>query len=88
MATASTLKIGPADHGRTMTLDEFLDAEETEGYRYELARGVLEVTEIPNEPHVEPEYFLMEPDFHICTPTPVSFIASATATPSASGSPA
>ena len=51
MATASTLKIGPADHGRTMTLDEFLDAEETRGYRYELARGVLEVTEVPHDPH-------------------------------------
>ncbi len=60
MATASTLKIGPADHGRKMTLDQFLDAEETEGYLYELARGVLEVTEIPNEPHLELESFLME----------------------------
>ena len=60
MATASSLRIGPADHGRTMTLDEFLDAEETEGYRYELARGVLEVTEIPNEPHAELEWFLMQ----------------------------
>ena len=34
-----------------MTLDEFRDAEEEEGYRYELARGVLEVTEVPNDPH-------------------------------------
>ena len=60
MATASTLKIGPADHGRIMTLDEFLDAEETKGYLYELARGVLEVTEIPKEPHLDLESFLME----------------------------
>ncbi len=51
MATTSALRIGPADHGRLMTLDEFLDAEETPGYRYELARGVLEVTEVPNDPH-------------------------------------
>jgi Uma2 family endonuclease len=52
MATASALKtIGPADRGRSMTLEEFFDAEETEGYRYELARGVLEVTEVPNDPH-------------------------------------
>jgi Uma2 family endonuclease len=50
MAT-STLRIGPADHGRAMTLQEFLDAEAGEGYRYELARGVLEVTEVPGEPH-------------------------------------
>ena len=43
--------LGPADHGRTMTLEEFRDAEEEPGYRYELARGVLEVTEVPNDPH-------------------------------------
>lgn len=51
MATASTLRIGPADNGRAMTLEEFQDAEEEEGYRYELARGVLEVTHVPNDPH-------------------------------------
>ena len=45
------LQIGPADHGRRMTLDEFHEAEEEPGYRYELARGVLEVTEVPNDPH-------------------------------------
>ena len=53
MATtvATPLRIGPADHGRTMTLEEFREAEEEEGYRYELARGVLEVSEVPNDPH-------------------------------------
>jgi Uma2 family endonuclease len=52
MATVATpLRIGPADHGLAMTLDEFLEAEESEGYRYELARGVLEVSEVPNGPH-------------------------------------
>jgi Uma2 family endonuclease len=52
MATVSTpLRIGPADHGRTITLQEFLEAEEEDGYRYELARGVLEVTEVSNDPH-------------------------------------
>src|SRR4051794_29065918 len=50
MATIAT-RIGPADHGRKMTLEEFLDAEEEPGYRYELARGVLEVTYVPGEPH-------------------------------------
>ena len=39
MATVTTpLRIGPADHGRTMTLEEFLDAEVVEGFRYELAQ--------------------------------------------------
>ena len=50
MATVAT-RIGPADHGRKMTMEEFLEAEEEDGYRYELARGVLEVTEVPNDPH-------------------------------------
>jgi Uma2 family endonuclease len=34
-----------------MTLEEFQEAEEEQGYRYELARGVLEVTQVPNDPH-------------------------------------
>ena len=51
VATVTPLRIGPADQGRTMTLEEFREAEETGGYRYELARGVLEVTEVPNDPH-------------------------------------
>jgi Uma2 family endonuclease len=53
MATtvAVPLRIGLADHGRTMTLEEFREVEEADGYRYELARGVLEVSEVPNDPH-------------------------------------
>ena len=46
-----TTRIGLADHGRAMTLDDFLEAEEEPGYRYELARGVLEVTQVPDDPH-------------------------------------
>jgi Uma2 family endonuclease len=51
MSTATQHRLSLADHGRRMTLQEFLDADEGDGYRYELARGVLEVTEVPNEPH-------------------------------------
>ena len=50
MATVTT-RIGPADNGRRMTLDEFQEAETEEGYRYELARGVIEVTKVPGDPH-------------------------------------
>ena len=50
MATVTT-RIGPADHGRKMTLEEFQEAETEEGYRYELARGVIEVTKVPGDPH-------------------------------------
>jgi Uma2 family endonuclease len=54
MATVTTpLRIGPADRGRAMTLDEFLDADIEEGYRYELARGVLEVNQVANDPHFQ-----------------------------------
>ena len=45
------LQIGPADHGRPMTLEEFRESEEQPGYLYELARGVLEVSEVPSDAH-------------------------------------
>jgi len=52
MATIATpLRISPADHGRAMTLEAFMEAEEGEGYRYELARGVLEVSDVLDDPH-------------------------------------
>jgi len=50
MATITT-RIGPADNGRKMTLGEFLETEDEPGHRSELARGVLEVTQVPNDPH-------------------------------------
>ncbi len=52
MATVRT-RIGPADNGRKMTLQEFWDAELESGYHYELARGVLEVSQVPGEPHYQ-----------------------------------
>jgi Uma2 family endonuclease len=45
------MQIGPKDLGRRLTLEEFREADEKPGYRYELARGVLEVTQVPNDPH-------------------------------------
>jgi Uma2 family endonuclease len=44
-------RIGPADHGRRMSLDDFEDAEAQEGYLYELSRGVVTVSEIPHPIH-------------------------------------
>ncbi len=43
--------LGPADHGRRMSYDEFLRTEWTEGWGYELARGVVVVTHIPGPDH-------------------------------------
>jgi Uma2 family endonuclease len=60
MATVTMpLRIGPADHGRTITLDEFEEADFEEGYRYELARGVLEVSEVPGELHALIVWFIL-----------------------------
>jgi hypothetical protein len=49
-ATLPTL-IGPSDHGRRMSLAAFIRADFEEGWLYELARGVVEVTEVPGPSH-------------------------------------
>jgi Uma2 family endonuclease len=49
MTTA--IKISPADHGRRMSLADFDHAEVQEGHRYELGRGVIIVSGVPNPPH-------------------------------------
>jgi Uma2 family endonuclease len=46
-----TRRIGPADHGQRMTLDEFIEADFEEGWLYELARGVIDVAEVPGPSH-------------------------------------
>jgi Uma2 family endonuclease len=51
MAT-QTIKIGPADHGRRMTLDDFDRAEIQEGLLYELGRGVIIVSDVPGRRHL------------------------------------
>ncbi|MCI0455592.1 MAG: Uma2 family endonuclease [Gemmataceae bacterium] len=51
MATAA-VKIGPADHGRRMSLTDFEHAEVEEGYLYELGRGMIVVSDVPNLPHL------------------------------------
>jgi Uma2 family endonuclease len=47
---ATVLKLGPADHGRPMTYDEFRAGDYTEGYHYELIHGKLYVAPQPNQP--------------------------------------
>jgi Uma2 family endonuclease len=47
---ATVLKIGPADHGRPMALDEFMAGDYEEGYQYELIDGKLYVSPQPNLP--------------------------------------
>ena len=50
MATA-TFTIGPADHGRQVAFVDFIEADFEDGWLYELARGVVDVTEVPGPNH-------------------------------------
>jgi Uma2 family endonuclease len=50
MSRAATI-IGPGDHGRRMSLDEFDAAEPVAGRIYELGRGVIIVVDVPNPRH-------------------------------------
>jgi Uma2 family endonuclease len=50
MSMATILKIGPGDHGRPMTLEEFTADDYEEGYQYELIDGRLYVSPRPNLP--------------------------------------
>jgi Uma2 family endonuclease len=56
MTTA--LKIGPADHGRPLTLEEFSTAAWEEGYQYELIDGKLYVVPSPNLPENRVEQWI------------------------------
>ena len=44
--------IGPADHGRRMSVDEFDEAIGQEGFLYELNKGVIEASNIPHRRHM------------------------------------
>ncbi len=50
MATASRLKLGPRDHGRELSYDDFMAGDYREGYRYEIIDGKLYVSPLPNLP--------------------------------------
>ncbi|MFL5341563.1 MAG: Uma2 family endonuclease [Gemmataceae bacterium] len=49
--TTATMKLGPADHGRLISYEEFESAPWEEGYRYELIDGRLYVSPTPEAPH-------------------------------------
>ncbi|MBI3268865.1 MAG: Uma2 family endonuclease [Planctomycetes bacterium] len=52
------VRIGPRDHGRAMSLEEFAEAEAAPGNLYELAEGVIVVVDIPGLPHGKVLYAL------------------------------
>jgi Uma2 family endonuclease len=52
MATATQRPtIGPLDHGRAMSYDEFLEADVEPGWLYELGGGIVDVVEVPGPGH-------------------------------------
>jgi Uma2 family endonuclease len=52
---STVTKLGPADHGRAMTFEEYLAGDYEQGYQYELIDGRLYVSPQANAPqgHVE-----------------------------------
>src|SRR5436309_5852693 len=48
----TALKIGPRDNGRRMSLEDFDHAEVQEGYLYELGRGIIVVSDVPQKRHL------------------------------------
>jgi Uma2 family endonuclease len=51
MATAHRVRLGPEDHGRPISFEDFQIADTAEGYRYELIDGKIYVAAVPNPPH-------------------------------------
>jgi Uma2 family endonuclease len=47
------LYLTPADHGRPLTLEEFMRSDSQEGFQYELINGMLYVSPLPELPHDE-----------------------------------
>ena len=45
------VKVGPADHGKRMSLEDFDKAKPKEGYIYELNKGVIVVSDVPGRKH-------------------------------------
>src|SRR5438105_4024 len=50
--TIAKVKVGPADDGKRMSLEDFDKAEAQEGFLYELSRGVITVSDVPKRRHL------------------------------------
>jgi Uma2 family endonuclease len=46
------IRIGPEDHGRRMSLDDFDHAIARDGHRFELNKGIVEMSEVPGSEHL------------------------------------
>jgi Uma2 family endonuclease len=56
---ATLTKLGPGDHGRSVSLDDFTAGDFEEGYQYELVDGRLYVTPLPNLPENRVEQWIL-----------------------------
>jgi Uma2 family endonuclease len=76
MATA--LKLGPADHGRRLTVEEFFGGDYDPGYKYELIDGRLEVSPLPNPPENHVEDWILDKlkDYSRARPEVVNFVTN------------
>ena len=48
---STVVMLGPRDHGRPLSVEEFESARWQEGYKYELISGRLYVSPLPDLPH-------------------------------------
>jgi len=74
----TVIKIGPADHGRRMSLDDFDATEATDGGLYELSRGIITVVDVPRPKHGKLA-FAARRQFHIwleAHPQKIEFLAT------------
>src|SRR5262245_43642037 len=55
---AMILKLGPADHGRKLSREEFMTGEYQGGYKYEIIDGRLAVSPLPDLPENRVEMWL------------------------------
>lgn len=55
---STIVKLGPADHGRPMSLEEFYAGDYQEGYQYELIDGKLYVSPLPDLPFGRVEHWI------------------------------
>lgn len=46
-----SIRVGPQDNGKPMSLSDFDKAVAQEGYLYELGKGIIEVSDVPHPSH-------------------------------------
>jgi Uma2 family endonuclease len=57
---STMLKLGPADHGRELTFEEFVGSDFELGYKYELIHGRVYVSPLPDPPANYLEEWLLD----------------------------